>query len=70
LAIGVVTAAACNLATKIKFWIHVDDALDVWALHAVGGMVGAFLTGLFADSRVAGFDGLTVIAGKAIIGSF
>lgn len=38
----------CNLATKIKFWIGVDDALDIFAEHAVGGIVGNLLTGLFA----------------------
>jgi len=63
LAIGVVTAVACNMATKVKFWLKIDDALDVWALHGVGGFVGAILTGLFADSRVTGFDGVTEIAG-------
>ena len=40
-----------------------DDALDVFATHAVGGIVGSLLTGIFADSRVAGFDGITVIPG-------
>jgi len=63
LAIGVVTAAACNFATKLKFLLKIDDALDVWALHGIGGFVGAVLTGLFADSRVTSFDGITEIAG-------
>lgn len=38
----------CNLATKIKFWIGIDDGLDIFAEHAVGGIVGNLLTGLFA----------------------
>lgn len=63
LCIGVVTSTACNLATKVKFWVRVDDALDVWAVHAVGGMFGAVLTGLFADARVVSFDGITEIDG-------
>lgn len=63
LCIGVVTSTACNLATKIKFWVSVDDALDVWAVHAIGGMCGAVMTGLFADSRVVAFDGVTEIDG-------
>lgn len=62
-AIGVVTATACNFATKIKYWFKVDDALDVFALHGCGGFVGALLTGLFADSRVTSFDGVTEIPG-------
>lgn len=45
---GVVGGAACNFATKIKFLIGVDDALDIFAEHAVGGIVGNLLTGLFA----------------------
>jgi ammonium transporter, Amt family len=45
---GIVGGAACNFATKIKFLIGIDDALDVFAVHAVGGLVGNLLTGLFA----------------------
>jgi len=63
MAIGVVTAVCCNFATKLKYLLKVDDALDVWALHGIGGFTGAVLTGLFADSRVTGFDGVTEIAG-------
>lgn len=45
---GVVGAVACNYATKLKFLLRVDDALDIFAVHAVGGLVGNILTGLFA----------------------
>ncbi|KAK4686515.1 ammonium transporter, Amt family, partial [Tremellales sp. Uapishka_1] len=62
-AIGFVTAIACNFATKIKFLINVDDTLDIFASHAVGGMTGNFLTGLFAQASVAAFDGIAVIPG-------
>jgi len=62
-AIGFVTAIACNFATKLKFIFHYDDALDIFATHGVGGIVGNLLTAIFADSRVAGFDGTTVIPG-------
>lgn len=63
LAIGIITAAACNYATKLKFIFKVDDALDIFATHGIGGLVGNLLTGLFADSRVAGFDGFSMIGG-------
>ncbi|GAA6061729.1 hypothetical protein JCM10212_000462 [Sporobolomyces blumeae] len=63
LAIGFVTAIACNFATGIKVLIGIDDAVDGFALHGIGGFVGAILTALFADSRVAGFDGYTEIEG-------
>ncbi|GAA95425.1 uncharacterized protein L969DRAFT_614781 [Mixia osmundae IAM 14324] len=63
LAIGVITAACCNWATKLKFIFGYDDALDIFAAHGIGGMVGNLLTGLFADSRVVSFDGASVIDG-------
>nr|ODN89543.1 amt family ammonium transporter [Cryptococcus depauperatus CBS 7841] len=62
-AIGFVTAFACNFATKLKFLIGVDETLDVFASHGVGGMVGNILTALFAQASVAGFDGITAIKG-------
>ncbi|BGP17524.1 hypothetical protein JCM10213_008257 [Rhodosporidiobolus nylandii] len=62
IAVGALTAVAANLATGIKRLLKVDDPIDAGALHGVGGTVGAILTGLFADSRVASFDG-TVIPG-------
>lgn len=52
---GVVGGAACNFATKIKILIGIDEALDVFAEHAVGGIVGNLLTGLFA-AYVAAFE--------------
>jgi len=60
---GVVGASACNYATKLKFLIGVDDALDIFAVHGVGGIVGNLLTGLFAADYIAALDGVTVIPG-------
>ena len=40
-----------------------DDALDVFAVHGVGGLWGVFATGIFAVAAVGGVDGL--IAGEA-----
>lgn len=37
--------------------------IDIFASHGVGGLVGSLLTALFADSRVASFDGVTAIPG-------
>lgn len=62
MAIGIITVVAANFATKLKHIFRFDDALDVFSTHAIGGLVGSLLTGIFADSRVAGFDG-TVIPG-------
>lgn len=61
-AIGAVTAICCNLATRLKFIFHIDDSLDVYALHGIGGCVGCVLTALFGSASIAGLDG-TVIPG-------
>lgn len=45
---GIVGAIACNFATKLKFIFGVDEALDIFAVHGVGGIVGNLLTGIFA----------------------
>jgi Amt family ammonium transporter len=37
---------------KIKSWFGYDDALDTFGVHAVGGTLGAFLTGILATSKV------------------
>ncbi|GJN71130.1 ammonium transporter MEP2 [Purpureocillium lilacinum] len=55
--IGIVGAICCNFATKLKFLIGVDDALDIFAVHGIGGMVGNILTGIFGTSAIAGLDG-------------
>ncbi|CAH7667115.1 ammonium transporter AmtB-like domain-containing protein [Phakopsora pachyrhizi] len=62
-AIGFLTAIACNYATKLKILLGCDDALDIFASHGVGGFAGSILTAVFADKRVAGFDGFTEIEG-------
>lgn len=38
--------------TKVKGWIGYDDALDTFGVHAVGGTLGAFVTGLLATADV------------------
>jgi len=48
-AAGIVPFFAC---TKLKAWLGYDDALDTFGIHAVGGTLGAFLTGLFATASV------------------
>jgi Amt family ammonium transporter len=48
-AAGVVPFLAC---TKLKSWLGYDDALDTFGVHAVGGTLGAFLTGVFATGAV------------------
>ena len=52
LAIGLVAGGLCYSATLLRERIHVDDALDVFAVHGVGGMFGAIATGVFATTAI------------------
>ncbi|PGH01473.1 hypothetical protein AJ79_07911 [Helicocarpus griseus UAMH5409] len=60
---GIVGATACNYATKLKYLMRIDDSLDVFAVHGIGGIVGNLLTGLFAANYIARLDGFTEIDG-------
>ena len=57
--VGVVSLL-CYSAILLRERLKVDDALDVWAVHGVGGTWGAIATGLFATTAVnaAGRNGL------------
>ncbi len=48
-AIGLVAGATCFAAVALKNRIGLDDALDVWGVHGMGGFVGIILLGLLAD---------------------
>ena len=52
LIIGLVAGGLCYSATLLRVRIKVDDALDVFAVHGVGGMFGAIATGIFASAAV------------------
>jgi Amt family ammonium transporter len=55
--IGLAAGAICYFAsTSLKRAIGYDDALDVFGVHAVGGIVGAVLTGIFATAAITGAD--------------
>ena len=58
--IGVIAAVISNLAVSWKQKTSLDDTLDVFPCHGVGGIVGMLLTGVFATKTVnpAGVDGL------------
>ncbi|KAK9366394.1 ammonium transporter AmtB-like domain-containing protein [Lipomyces kononenkoae] len=56
--LGIISGVACNLATKIKFHIGIDDALDLFAEHAVAGIIGLIWNGFFAADYVIGLDGV------------
>jgi Amt family ammonium transporter len=52
LVIGLVAGALCFSATLLRERLKVDDALDVFAVHGVGGTFGAIATGVFATALI------------------
>lgn len=70
LAIGAIAGVVCYLALKLKVWFHLDDALDVLAVHFVGGVLGTLLLGFFGEKAInkIGADGLFHGGGLALLG--
>jgi Amt family ammonium transporter len=60
---GLTAGIGCNFATQLKYYVDVDDALDIFAVHGIGGLLGNLLTGFFAADYIAHLDGVTVIPG-------
>ena len=56
--IGLGAGAFCYLACRLRAKLKLDDSLDVWGVHGVGGTWGAIATGLFATAAIGGTDGL------------
>jgi Amt family ammonium transporter len=62
-AIGFITAIVISCFENVNEWLHVDDGLEVFKLHGIGGMCGGFLTGVFAQSTTSALDGVTIASG-------
>ncbi|KAG2092317.1 ammonium transporter AmtB-like domain-containing protein [Suillus discolor] len=60
---GFMAGTVCNFATQLKFIFKYDDTLDIFASHAIGGIAGNVLTGLFAQASIASADGVVTIPG-------
>src|SRR5438552_1324971 len=58
--IGIVSGVVCYYAIQLKNRLNWDDALDVWGVHGVGGLLGILLLGVFAGTsyNAAGANGL------------
>ena len=54
--IGILASIVCYAAVVFKNKRKWDDALDCWAVHGVGGLAGALLTGIFSESRFSWGD--------------
>lgn len=48
---GVIAGVVCNVLTRLKYMMLIDDALDIFAIHGVAGITGLLLTGFFASER-------------------
>ena len=79
--IGLLAGSVCYGAVKFKEHMKWDDALDVWAAHGVGGIMGCILLGVFASKAInpAGANGLlegnpgflgVQVAAVAIVGAY
>ncbi len=58
LAIGAGAGLLCYIAVYLRTKVQVDDALEVFAVHGVGGIWGAIATGIFAVAAIGGTAGL------------
>ena len=59
LAIGLLAGVACYWgANTLKRQVRYDDSLDAFGIHGIGGIVGALLTGVFANQAIGGTAGL------------
>lgn len=66
--IGLIAGLVCYWgATGFKRWLGADDALDVFGVHGLGGMVGALLTGVFASPTIAGVHGNVLAQAVAVL---
>lgn len=52
--IGIAAGAVCYYAVALKNKLGWDDALDVWGVHGVGGVLGTILLGVFASTAING----------------
>jgi Amt family ammonium transporter len=58
LVIGIAAGFACFVATNfLKRSLRIDDSLDVFPVHGVGGILGTLLTGVFASNALGVFSG-------------
>ena len=57
-ALGITTGVVANFATKIKYWIKIDDSMDVFAEHGIAGIWGLIFNGVFGAEYIIGLDGV------------
>lgn len=70
--IGIIAAVFCYFCLQFSRNMKWDDALGVWGVHGMGGVIGSILVGVFASTEVNGITGglhqfLIQLAGVAIV---
>ncbi len=67
--IGLVAGVVCFVMTQLvkRVW-KIDDSLDVFPVHGVGGIIGTFMAGIFASTQLGAFSGSGFGAGIETIG--
>jgi len=58
MAIGAIAGLICYAAMLFRIKKGLDESLDAWAVHGMGGLWGAFATGIFATAAIGGYSGL------------
>ncbi|KAK2848515.1 hypothetical protein FQN49_005650 [Arthroderma sp. PD_2] len=58
--LGIVTGFVSNYSTKLKYWMGIDDSMDVFAEHGIAGIVGLLFNALFGSDAIVGLDGVNV----------
>jgi ammonium transporter, Amt family len=68
--IGVLAGLICHLALKLKLFLRLDDALDVIAVHFIGGVLGTVLLGFFGSKAInsIGANGVFFGGGAHLLG--
>jgi Amt family ammonium transporter len=69
--IGGLAGLICHLALRLKRFLRLDDALDVIAVHFIGGILGTLLLGFFGDKNInpIGANGVFYGGGGRLLGN-
>ncbi|KAJ2455027.1 hypothetical protein EV183_001131 [Coemansia sp. RSA 2336] len=58
LPMGFIAGVCCFYMVEANLRLGIDDCIDVFAVHGIGGILGVFLTGIFANKHVIELDGI------------
>ncbi|KAJ2357770.1 hypothetical protein IWW50_002219 [Coemansia erecta] len=63
LPMGIIAGVCCYYMIEANLRLGIDDCIDVVAVHGIGGILGVFLTGVFADKNIMALDGIESAGG-------